>query len=200
MIVWRINGERTAPPKYDSSHPRRSVLDQLAESTWRWLCFCWSKLLRTVLSLVQTPKFESIKASWFKSHCRCYFSILKMWGISAIKKAVGAIQWWRECLIIKKDFFSYLSFKIFLFFITISLICVHYSRSIINIKEIISSPKRLYHSQPLESLERATTIFYIKPFASAFSSDEWSNHEVMPRKAVFDISSFPDSTDLNSPG
>lgn len=31
MIVWRVNGERTAPQKYDSSHPRRNVLDQLAE-------------------------------------------------------------------------------------------------------------------------------------------------------------------------
>lgn len=30
MIVWRVNGERTAPPKYDSFHPRRNVLDQLA--------------------------------------------------------------------------------------------------------------------------------------------------------------------------
>jgi len=32
MIVWRVNGESTAPPKHDSSHPRRNVLDQLAES------------------------------------------------------------------------------------------------------------------------------------------------------------------------
>lgn len=69
-------------------------------------------------------------------------------------------------------FFPICHSRYFLFFLTINLICVIYSKSIINMKGLISFSKRLYHSQPLESLERATTVFYIKPFASTFSSDE----------------------------
>lgn len=100
--------------------------------------------------LVQTPKFESIKVSRFKSHPRCYFPVLKMWGIFADKKL-----WVHFSGDYKERIFFYF------FFLTISLICVLYSTSMVNRKEILSSPKRLYNSQPLESLDRATTIFIL---------------------------------------